>query len=51
MHAGLRYQVILQVPSLGEEPSNNAKQHLEWIYNNIPIFRLLGKSVLIEKER
>ena len=44
-------RVILQVPSLSEVNQENVEQHLEWIYNKIPIFRLLGRSVLVEKER
>ena len=45
------YQLILQVPSLSEVAPENAGQHLEWICNEIPIFGLLGNSVLIEKEK
>ena len=41
---------MLQVPSLYEVTQENAKQHLEWIHNEIPIFRLLGMPVLVEKE-
>ena len=43
--------VYLQVPSLSEVTQGNVEQHLEWIYNEIPIFRLLGKTVLVEKEK
>ena len=43
--------VILQVPSLSEVNQENVEQHLDWIYNKIPIFRLLGKSHLVEKGR
>ena len=42
---------ILQVPSLSEVNQKNAEQHLEWICNKIPIFRLLGRPVLVKKER
>ena len=46
------YSVVrLQVPSLSEVTQGNVEQHLEWIYNEIPIFRLLGKTVLVEKEK
>ena len=46
------YSVVhLQVPSLSEVTRGNVEQHLEWIYNEIPIFRLLGKTVLVEKEK
>ena len=40
----------LQVPSLCEVTQENAEQHLEWIHNEIPIFRLLGKPLLVQKE-
>ena len=43
--------VHLQVPSLSEVTQGKTEQHLEWIYNEIPIFRLLGKTVLVEKEK
>ena len=43
--------ILLQVPSLSEVIQENVGEHLEWIYNKIPIFKLLGKSVLIQKER
>ena len=43
--------VILQVPSLSEVHQEDVEQHLEWIYNKIPIFRLLGRSFSVEKER
>ena len=43
--------VILQVPSLSEVNQENAEQHLEWICNKIPIFKLLGRPVLVKKER
>jgi len=39
------------VPSLSEVHQEDAKQHLEWIYDKIPILRLLGKAVPIRKER
>ena len=39
------------MPSLSEVTQGNVEQHLEWIYNEIPIFRLLGKMVLVEKEK
>ena len=41
----------MQVPSLSEVTQGKAEEHLEWIYNEIPIFRLLGKTVPIEKEK
>ena len=43
--------VHMQVPSLSEVTQGNVEQHLEWIYNEIPIFRLLGETVLVEKEK
>ena len=41
----------MQVPSLSEVTKGNAEQHLEWICNEIPIFKLLGKPVIVEKEK
>lgn len=38
------------MPSLSKVSQGNVEEHLRWIYEQVPVFRLLGKSVLINQK-
>lgn len=43
--------MLMQVPSLAEVSQEDVEQHLKWIQDGIPVFKLIGKPVLIGKTK
>lgn len=50
-HSFDHINLCTQVPSFTEVAQGNAKQHLKWIQDEIPIFKILGLPFLVEKTR